>query len=75
MPIARSGLSYLNDILNNSGELLEVWEVAEITRSSERTVRRWLANGKLAGLRRGSRGLLIPRQALIDFLDPANNGQ
>lgn len=68
MPVARYASDHLERILHDKTELLDVWEVAELTNSHERTVRRWIASGKLAALQKTARGFLIPKQALIDFL-------
>jgi excisionase family DNA binding protein len=68
MAIARFATQELEDILADESELLEVWEVAQLTNSHERTVRRWLANGRLAGLQKSTRGYLIPKRSLINFL-------
>ncbi|MCC7508386.1 MAG: excisionase family DNA-binding protein [Planctomycetes bacterium] len=68
MPIGRYATTHLEWILHDKTDLLEVWEVADLTNSHERTVRRWIASGKLAALQKTARGFLIPKQALIDFL-------
>lgn len=68
MPVARFARRKLQDALRDYPEMLEVWQAAEVTNTHERTVRRWLANGTLAGLQRGAGCLLVPKEALIDFL-------
>lgn len=75
MPIANYAHHDLKVILRDAPELLEVHEVADLTNSHERTVRRWLATGKLRGLQKGAQAFLIPKQALIDFLTGATHSQ
>lgn len=48
-------------------KLLKVSEVAEFTGTHERTVRRWVKDGRLLALE-DPRGLRIPRRALWRFL-------
>lgn len=48
--------------------LLEIWEAAELAHVSERSIKRWLADGTLAGVEKGFRGALIPKASLIDFM-------
>lgn len=68
MPIRNYAEQELRAILADQADLLEVEEVAELTNSHERTVRRWLEKGRLKGLQKGARAFLIPKQALIAFL-------
>ncbi|MEQ8188108.1 MAG: helix-turn-helix domain-containing protein [Candidatus Eremiobacterota bacterium] len=51
-------------------DLLSPMEVSEILKVSKRTVLRWLENGKLRGIRVGSRLIKIPRNALNDIICP-----
>ncbi|MBK8205174.1 MAG: helix-turn-helix domain-containing protein [Planctomycetes bacterium] len=48
--------------------LLEIPEAAKLARVSERSIKRWLADGTLAGVDKGFRGALIPKACLIDFM-------
>jgi excisionase family DNA binding protein len=68
MPIAEYAIAELRAILRDWPDLLTVQDVANLTDSHERTVRRWLEEGKLAGLRKGYRAFLIPKESLIKFL-------
>lgn len=68
MPIARYATNHLERILRDRPDLLEVSEVADLTASHERTVRRWIASGRLAALQKTARGFLIPQKALVEFL-------
>lgn len=68
MPIAEYARAEIEEILREAPDLLEVREVATLTNSHERTVRRWLASGKLRGLQKGHSAFLIPKQALMAFL-------
>lgn len=71
MPVAVFARQELSSILRQHPDLLEVWQVADITNSHERTVRRWLASGKLKGLQKSARSFLIPKKCVIDFLTRA----
>lgn len=68
MPIAKFAAKELGYVLREHADLLEVWEVAALTNSHERTVRRWLSSGRLKGLQKSSRGFLIPKKCLVEFL-------
>jgi hypothetical protein len=48
--------------------LLEVAETAALAHVSERSIRRWLADGTLAGVDKGLKGALVPKASLIDFM-------
>ncbi|ADV68150.1 MerR family DNA-binding transcriptional regulator [Deinococcus maricopensis] len=48
-------------------KLLKVAEVAEFTGTHERTVRRWIRDGRLTALESPS-GIRVPRRALWRFL-------
>ncbi len=48
-------------------KLLKVSEVAEFTSTHERTVRRWIKDGRLGAVEHPS-GLRVPRRALWRFL-------
>lgn len=68
MPIARYARREALTAFRDEPKLLEVWQVAELLGVHERTVRRWLSSGQLAGLEKGGKGYLIPKLALVDFL-------
>jgi excisionase family DNA binding protein len=73
MPIAEYAVRELRAILREWPDLLTVQDVAMLTDSHERTVRRWLEEGRLAGLRKGNRAFLIPQAALVKFLTEADD--
>ena len=64
----RIALVEAEEALADAPALLRIKEVAEISRVHERTVRRAIADGRLASLRRGTRSILVPKSALINFL-------
>lgn len=68
MPIARYARREAQYSLRDEPKLMEVRYVADLLKVHERTVRRWLSSGELAGLEKGGKGYLIPKSALIDFL-------
>ena len=68
MAIAVYARRQLQQALRGMPPLLEIFEVADLLNVHERTVRRWLNDGKLAGVDKGGRGYLIPKGALIDFM-------
>jgi excisionase family DNA binding protein len=51
-------------------ETYTVAEVAKLFNRDDRTVRRWIKEGKLYADRTGDRKTIIPRQAIIDFRAP-----
>lgn len=57
----------LNDQYQNMPKLLKVSEVAEFTGTHERTVRRWIRDGRLSAVEHPS-GLRVPRRSLWRFL-------
>ena len=57
----------LNDQYQNMSKLLKVSEVAEFTGTHERTVRRWIRDGRLSAVEHPS-GLRVPRRSLWRFL-------
>ncbi|WP_043801770.1 helix-turn-helix domain-containing protein [Deinococcus gobiensis] len=57
----------LADQFRNMPTLLKVSEVAEFTSTHERTVRRWIRDGRLGAVEHPS-GLRVPRRALWRFL-------
>ena len=57
----------LNDQYQNMPKLLKVSEVADFTGTHERTVRRWIRDGRLSAVEHPS-GLLVPRRSLWRFL-------
>ncbi|GGR79213.1 hypothetical protein GCM10008960_02550 [Deinococcus sedimenti] len=57
----------LSDQYQNMPKLLKVSEVADFTGTHERTVRRWIRDGRLGAVEHPS-GLRIPRRALWRFL-------
>ena len=52
---------------DNLPKLLRVSEVADFTSTHERTVRRWIKDGRLPAVEHPS-GLRVPRRALWRFL-------
>jgi excisionase family DNA binding protein len=66
--ITRIARSEVEAALESAPAMLRVKEVAEFARADERTVRRWLASGRLTGVRKSARAYLIPKQSLIRFL-------
>jgi excisionase family DNA binding protein len=68
MPIARYARREAQVVLREKPKLMSVWNVADLLGVHERTVRRWLAKGDLAGLKIGGKGFMIPKPALIDFM-------
>lgn len=68
MPVARYARREALIALRDEPKLLEVWQVAELMGVHERTVRRWLASGQLAGLEKGGKGFLVPKTALVNFM-------
>jgi excisionase family DNA binding protein len=68
MPIASYARRQALVALREEPKLLSVWQVAELLGVHERTVRRWLARGRLEGLNKGGKGFLIPKVALVDFM-------
>lgn len=68
MPIARYARREALVALRDEPKLMEVWYVAHLLGVHERTVRRWLRSGQLAGLEKGGKGFLIPKTALVNFL-------
>ena len=59
----------LNDQFRSMPVLLKVSEVATFTSTHERTVRRWIRDGRLPAVEHPS-GLRVPRRALWRFLGP-----
>ncbi|AKH16314.1 MULTISPECIES: helix-turn-helix domain-containing protein [Deinococcus] len=57
----------LNDQYQNMPKLLKVSEVADFTGTHERTVRRWIRDGRLSAVEHPS-GLRVPRRSLWRFL-------
>ncbi|WP_309570269.1 helix-turn-helix domain-containing protein [Deinococcus sp.] len=57
----------LNEQFNTLPKLLKVAEVADFTGTHERTVRRWIRDGRLVAVEHES-GLRVPRRALWRFL-------
>lgn len=56
--------------LSSTPDFLTVHEVATLLRRSERTIRRYIRDGRLAAVLKGRGGLvLIPRQAVEDLLN------
>lgn len=68
MPVTRFARKEAIVALRDEPKLMEVWQISELLNVHERTVRRWLASGQLAGLEKGGKGFLIPKIALVDFL-------
>jgi hypothetical protein len=68
MPVTGIARDELEDLLVDWPPMLTITDVADITCSSPRTVRRWLAQGILRGLAKPTGGLLVPKSALISFL-------
>lgn len=66
--IARTARTELEDALADAPAMLKVKEAAAFGRMHERTVRRALSDGRLAGIRKGARAYLIPKTSLIAFL-------
>lgn len=62
------GRKHLINALRREPTLLEVSEVAELNRVTERTVRRWIADGNLAAVDKGFKGVLVPKMALVSFM-------
>jgi excisionase family DNA binding protein len=52
-----------------ANELLTVEEVAEALRVDDATVRRWIADGRLAGVRLGPKLLRVKASDLATFLE------
>lgn len=68
VPEQSDGLpTYMNARAEDCNALLNVADVSVITGYSSTTIRRWCRKGGLKAFRT-SRGLLIPKQHLIDFL-------
>ncbi|UBV43431.1 helix-turn-helix domain-containing protein [Deinococcus taeanensis] len=57
----------LSDQYQNMPKLLKVSEVADFTGTHERTVRRWIRDGRLGAVEHPN-GLRVPRRALWRFL-------
>ncbi|GAA5435352.1 hypothetical protein GCM10008959_08220 [Deinococcus seoulensis] len=57
----------LSDQYQNMPKFLKVSEVAEFTGTHERTVRRWIRDGRLGAVEHPS-GLRVPRRLLWRFL-------
>ncbi|ALW89286.1 MerR family transcriptional regulator [Deinococcus actinosclerus] len=57
----------LSDQYQNMPKLLKVSEVADFTGTHERTVRRWIRDGRLSAVEHPS-GLRVPRRSLWRFL-------
>lgn len=57
----------LSDQYQNMPKLLKVSEVADFTGTHERTVRRWIRDGRLGAVEHPS-GLRVPRRSLWRFL-------
>ncbi|MFC4427452.1 MULTISPECIES: helix-turn-helix domain-containing protein [Deinococcus] len=57
----------LSDQFQNLPKLLKVSEVANFTGTHERTVRRWIRDGRLGAVEHPS-GLRVPRRSLWRFL-------
>ena len=68
MFIARYARRHLVNAWRREPNLLEIREAADLARVSERSIKRWLADGSLAGVDKGFRGALIPKASLIDFM-------
>ena len=68
MPIAKYARREALVSLREEPKLMDVAHVAKLLNVHERTVRRWLASGELAGLKKGGKGFLIPKTALVNFL-------
>lgn len=66
--ITRIARDELEEALADEPALLKVKEAAKIARAHERTIRRALADGRLAGIRKSARAYLIPKASLIAFL-------
>ncbi|GGK93524.1 helix-turn-helix domain-containing protein [Deinococcus sp. HMF7604] len=57
----------LSNQYQNMPKLLKVSEVADFTGTHERTVRRWIRDGRLSAVEHPS-GLRVPRRSLWRFL-------
>ncbi|SEJ80362.1 DNA binding domain-containing protein, excisionase family [Deinococcus reticulitermitis] len=57
----------LSDQFRNLPKLLKVSEVADFTGTHERTVRRWIRDGRLGAVEHPN-GLRVPRRSLWRFL-------
>lgn len=57
----------LADQFQNMPKLMKVSEVADFTGTHERTVRRWIRDGRLSAVEHPS-GLRVPRRSLWRFL-------
>jgi excisionase family DNA binding protein len=57
----------LSDQYQNMPKLLKVSEVADFTGTHERTVRRWIRDGRLGAVEHPN-GLRVPRRSLWRFL-------
>lgn len=68
MEIRSYARSHLVNAWRREPSLLEVYEVAELVRVTERTVRRWITDGNLAAVDKGFKGALVPKSSLIDFM-------
>lgn len=56
----------------NKGEQLTILEVAEITDTSESTVRRWISQGKLRAYRYSARVIRIDKEDLLAMREEVN---
>lgn len=70
MAIARTASSQLADAAKELPEIISCKEAAIFCRVCTRTIRRWVASGRLPAVRTApdSGRLLIPKSALIDLL-------
>jgi hypothetical protein len=68
MPITYFAEQELDELLQELPDLLELSVVADFTNVNVRSVRRWLEEGRLAGLVRSERGYLVPKAALRKFM-------
>jgi hypothetical protein len=66
--IARTARNELEEALADAPAMLKVKEAAAFGQMHERTIRRALSDGRLAGVRKSVRAYLIPKASLIAFL-------
>lgn len=66
--IARTARKEVEAALSDAPAMMRIKEAAAFARMHERTVRRALSDGRLAGIRKSARAYLVPKASLIAFL-------
>ena len=59
----------IEKMLEKYPEMLRVSEAADVLGVSQQTVRRYIKNGEFEVIRVGDRGVKIPKESLIEYLE------